>query len=180
MSWDHDACVNDPVSGHVWEDVLRHVAVWSYRCDMYAARLERVCRRWKHFWQVAEGVFDVDLRAGRLNKIKYVFRMEPYTLFTMLDVKRHREKERLNFLTEQFAGKTVGLGCEQTDEARARQQWADEVASNKRALQAAAGREREMILQAIGEQCRGLLPDPPRAQLSEFAASWPSGRLGSE
>lgn len=66
VQWDHDACVSDPVSGNVWEDVLRQVAVWSYRVDTHAERLERVCKRWKHFWAVAEGVFRIDVRLGRV------------------------------------------------------------------------------------------------------------------
>tara|TARA_Y100000389_G_scaffold142658_1_gene140714 strand:- start:15511 stop:15894 length:384 start_codon:yes stop_codon:yes gene_type:complete len=61
-AWDHDASVNHPVSGAVWGDVLRKVAVWSYRVDVCAKRLERVCRQWKHYWAVAEGVFEIDAR----------------------------------------------------------------------------------------------------------------------
>jgi hypothetical protein len=71
--WDHDACVECPVSGHVWEDVLRNVAVWSYRVDARATRFERVCKRWKHYWQVAEGVFNIDMRAMRIPKKLYPF-----------------------------------------------------------------------------------------------------------
>jgi hypothetical protein len=91
VDWDHDACVNCPVSGNVWEDVLRQVAVWSVRVDVKAERLERVCKRWKHFWQVALGVFSVDLHAGYIPRA-----LNPR------GVNNRREKFKQQWLVDQF------------------------------------------------------------------------------
>tara|TARA_B110000858_G_C17409279_1_gene296002 strand:- start:89 stop:472 length:384 start_codon:yes stop_codon:yes gene_type:complete len=90
-AWDHDVCVNSIGSGDVWEDVLRAVAVWSVRVDVRAERLERVCKRWKHFWQVALGVFSIDLYADRIPRA-----LKPR------DVNNRRNKLKQQWLVDQF------------------------------------------------------------------------------
>jgi len=102
-NWDHDACVNHPVSGDVWEDVLREVARWHLRVDLKAPRMERVCKRWRHFWQVAEGVFDVDVVRNRLSGMTIY--QQPHNLetrMTMKNVKMWRERQRQLHLVARF------------------------------------------------------------------------------
>lgn len=96
-NWDYEACVNDPVTGGVWEDVLRAVAVWSVRVDIRASRLETVCKRWKHFWQVAEGVFYIDMKAGR---VPCDAARHPYITARQLHLAR--ERMRLQYVTKLF------------------------------------------------------------------------------
>ena len=176
-NWNHDACVNSPVSGDVWEDVLRKVAVWSFRCDIYAARLERVCKRWMHFWQVAEGVFDIDLRAGRLKNVKLVFRTEPYTLFTMLDVKRHRERERLNYITAQY--QIVEVNRPPPPPERTPEEIMAEHKRKTEEMMAQLQRGQQERLTAMRVTMGLPSPrEPPTANVSQFLASWPSGNVG--
>jgi hypothetical protein len=108
FNWDHDACVNCPVSGGVWEDVLRLVARWHMRVDLNAPRMERVCKRWKHFWQVAEGVFDIDVRRNLLPGMT-LFRIPgvPRTRMSMKEVKQSRERYRLLQLVGSFQSRAV-------------------------------------------------------------------------
>ena len=172
-TWDHDACVNDPVSGNVWEDVLRQVAVWSYRCDLYATRLERVCKRWHHYWQVAEGVFDVDVRAGRLNHIKLVLNVDPYRLYTMLEVKKFRKRRQLDWMTRLYAMQPVNQ-----PEAPPPEPTIEElVAENKRRADkhiAQLQREQDERVKAM----RVMFTPVRGGTLEQFVASWPSGGSG--
>ena len=108
FNWDHDACVTCPVSGDVWEDVLRLVARWHMRIDLFAPRMERVCKRWKHFWQVAEGVFDVDVIRIRLPGMTLLRKPgDPFTRMSMKEVKQWRERHRLLQLVGKFQSRAV-------------------------------------------------------------------------
>ena len=94
--FDYEARVNCPVSGEVWEDVLRRVAVWSVRVDLKAERLERVCKKWWHYWRVALGVFSVDLYANRIPKA-----LKPLAMHKV------REAMKQDYLVWQFRIKEV-------------------------------------------------------------------------
>lgn len=170
-NWDHDACVGNPVSGDVWEDVLRKVAVWSYRCDLYAARLERVCRRWKHYWQVAEGVFEVDVRAKRLNNVKLVFSAYPHRLMTMLEVKQYRKRMQLNYITAQYRIVEVNRPPPPPDRTP------EEIMAEHQRLvdEHVAQLQREQQERLTAMRVTML---PPTANVSQFVASWPSGGSG--
>jgi hypothetical protein len=170
--FDYEARVNCPVSGEVWEDVLRKVAVWHLRVDLYAPRMERVCKRWKHYWQVAEGVFDVDVTAKRLGGMKLMPKGTRECDLTMKEVKSFRERARMNQLIGQFAMKGVGR------EALSRQPSIEEhMAENKRRADAHVARmKQEMDERREAERLElmRLLPTLVReATLEEFVANWP-------
>ena len=97
--WDHDACVNNPVSGGVWGDVLRQVAVWHLRVDAKAEVMQRVCKSWQVFWRVALGVFRIDLHARRIPLV-----LKPF------EIHNWREREKLRMIERRFqsgSGKAV-------------------------------------------------------------------------
>ena len=150
-TWNHDACVENPVSGAVWGDVLRQVAVWSYRVDVRAARLERVCKKWKFYWQVAEGVFDIDMRAMRI----------PRSAPNPFKLHKQRDGERAAFMAHQFAIRPVNVP--------------PPLLAPPIPYDDALAEHRRQTLERIAKQCENLRPNPPTMLLQDFAASWPSG-----
>jgi hypothetical protein len=164
-NWDHDACVNNPVSGDVWGDVLRNVAVWHMRTDVHAPRVERVCKKWKHYWQVAEGVFDVDVRANRLLGLVIWPPWKSWPM-TMKDLKMYRERARLHQLASQFEIKGVGALARPPPRT-----YRETLAEQERRRRLQADRAEKDALERIRSQCERLLPPPPTVQLSDFLAS---------
>jgi hypothetical protein len=167
QNWDHDACVNDPVSGAVWGDVLRNAAVWHMRLDVNAPRMERVCKAWQAYWQVAEGIFDIDVRAGRIEGIVVwpEWRIWP---MSMKDLKQHRERARLHQLAGQFQIK--GVGALATAVPRL-QRYEDALAEQERDRLLAADQAVKRTLHCMPMRSSGLMPPPPTVNLSEFLAS---------
>lgn len=164
-NWDHDACVNCPVSGDVWEDVLRLVARWHMRVDLYAPRMERVCKRWKHFWQVAEGVFDVDVRRNAFPSLRLCHnpRLLRHHQMTMKDVKLFRERARMNYLIHEF--KMKGMVAPKKVEK-------PPVPPAKRSapIQPGDNEEARALLRAEMLSARTVRREP----IDNFLASWPN------
>lgn len=164
-TWNHDACVENPVSGAVWGDVLRQVAVWSYRVDVHAARLERVCKKWKFYWQVAEGIFDIDMRAMRI----------PQSAPNPFRLHRERDEKRSAFLARQF---TIRPTNAPPPLLAAPMSYGGALEEHRWKRAFVAAEQHRQTLDRIAKQCENLRPDPPTMQLQDFVASWPSGRLG--
>lgn len=167
QNWDHDARVNAPVSGAVWGDVLRNVAVWHMRLDVNAPRMERVCKSWRAYWQIAEGIFEIDVRAGRIEGIVIWPKWRNWPM-SMKHLKQHRERARMHQLAAQFQIKGVGALALAVPRP---QRYEDVLAEQERQRGLAADHATDEALKRIATQCTGLMPPPPSVKLSDFLAS---------
>jgi hypothetical protein len=61
----------DGNEAEAWNDVLRIVALDHFRCDPLAARLQRVCSKWRLLWSIGEGRFAVEVNVERRHRSRY-------------------------------------------------------------------------------------------------------------
>ena len=104
--WNGDAAINSVISGGEWGDVMRLVARAHFRVDPKALVLSRVCKDFKHWWEVAEGCNDVDIklihRQRRAHAACAEKQLEREERDEAILVHRHSGEEKVNHLMRSF------------------------------------------------------------------------------